>query len=196
MNFLAHVYLSGEDMDLAIGNLIADRVKGKEIQGYPKPIQRGIHLHRKIDIFTDTHPRVRECRKFLFPQYRHYSGVIIDMYFDHFLALHWKRYHPIPLAEFSVSFYSILKEKSVDFPSRSLDFVSALIQYDWFSYYQTITGLQEILIQMDRRTTNSSKLSSSVVSLEENYSYFGEHFFSFMEDVISFSTSQHKNLKS
>ena len=84
MNFLAHVFLSGENLDLAIGNLIADQVKGKEIEFYPKGIQSGIILHRSIDKYTDTHPIVRECRKVLFSEYRHYSGVIVDMFFDHF----------------------------------------------------------------------------------------------------------------
>lgn len=196
MNFLAHVFLSGENLDIAIGNLIADQVKGKEIEFYPKGIQSGIILHRSIDKYTDTHPIVRECRKVLFSEYRHYSGVIVDMYFDHFLALHWKRFHPVPLFDFSSTFYSKVKERSVDFPYRTQQFVSSLIRYDWFSYYESLQGLRKILTQMEQRIKNPSKLSSSVDFLEENYNYFGDHFFHFMEDVIPFSKNQYLIIKS
>ena len=68
MNFLAHVYLSGNDFEVALGNLIADRVKGKQIQHYPLKIQKGIKLHRSIDNFTDNHPLFRVSVSALFPE--------------------------------------------------------------------------------------------------------------------------------
>ena len=83
MNFLAHVYLSGKNVPLAVGNLIADRVKGNTLDGFPPVIQKGILLHRKIDHFTDHHENFKACVQLLFPVYRHYSRVIVDMYFDH-----------------------------------------------------------------------------------------------------------------
>ena len=42
MNFLAHVYLSEDNFSLAIGNLIADRVKGKDLTNFSPMIQKGI----------------------------------------------------------------------------------------------------------------------------------------------------------
>ena len=84
MNYLAHVYLSGPDKALSIGNFIADHIKGKAYLDYPKTIQKGIILHRKIDHFTDQHPLFRKNVTLLFPQFRHYSRVIVDMFFDHF----------------------------------------------------------------------------------------------------------------
>ena len=95
MNYLAHVYLSGTDQDLSIGNFIADHVKGKAYLDYPDSIQRGILLHRKIDHFTDSHPLFKKNVSLLFPQYRHYSRVIVDMFFDHVLAVHWISTTPI-----------------------------------------------------------------------------------------------------
>ena len=93
MNYLAHVYLSGADPDLSIGNFIADQVKGKSYATYPYAIQRGILLHRKIDDFTDRHPLFKKNVRLLFPTFRHYSRVIVDMFFDHFLATQWGEYH-------------------------------------------------------------------------------------------------------
>src|SRR6056300_851441 len=115
MNFLAHVFLSGADFDLAVGNLIADKIKGNNINHYPAAVQKGIVLHRAIDTFTDTHPNFKNCVSTLFPTYRHYSRVIVDMYFDHFLALHWDRFHAVPLVDFSADFYSKLTTTDLPF---------------------------------------------------------------------------------
>ncbi|MDC1489988.1 ACP phosphodiesterase, partial [Flavobacteriaceae bacterium] len=112
MNFLAHVYLSEDNFSLAIGNLIADRVKGKDLTNFSPMIQKGILLHRKIDAFTDHHSLFKECVSILFPFYRHYSRVIIDMYFDHFLASNWDKYHSKNLKVFSNEFYDALKIES------------------------------------------------------------------------------------
>ena len=112
MNYLAHVYLSGSDKDLIIGNFIADHVKGKAYLDYPETIQKGILLHRKIDDFTDHHPLFKKNVTLLFPQFRHYSRVIVDMFFDHFLAAQWELYHPDPLEDFSRQFYLLMQEYS------------------------------------------------------------------------------------
>ena len=83
MNFLAHIYLSGEDEGVTIGNFIADHVRGNHFGHYPKEIQLGIILHREIDTFTDTHEIVRESKRRLHERYRHYDGVIIDIFYDY-----------------------------------------------------------------------------------------------------------------
>ena len=125
MNFLAHVYLSGSNMQLAIGNLIADRIKGKKINLLTPEIRAGVILHRDIDHFTDHHHIFRECVTKLFPKYRHYSRVIVDMYFDHFLALNWTYFHTIPLNDYSNNFYKELERKSPEFTDDIQNFIKA-----------------------------------------------------------------------
>ena len=194
MNFLAHVYLSEDNFSLAIGNLIADRVKGKDLTNFSPMIQKGILLHRKIDAFTDHHSLFKECVSILFPFYRHYSRVIIDMYFDHFLASNWDKYHSKNLKVFSNEFYDALKIESENFPKNIKNFSRTLIFYNWFDSYKTITGLELILAQMEQRTRFPSKLSASTKQLKENYTYFHNHFSSFMEEVIDFTKNEIKNL--
>ena len=84
MNYLAHIYLSNEEEEITLGNFIADGVKGKKYIQFPSGIQQGILLHRAIDSFTDTHPIVRKSTKRLHKKYGHYSGVIVDILYDHF----------------------------------------------------------------------------------------------------------------
>jgi len=187
MNFLAHVFLSGDDFPLALGNLIADKIKGNELKIYPPSVQRGIFLHREIDHFTDTHPLFKACVTELFPTYRHYSRVIVDMYFDHFLAVLWNRFHPLELSEFSTQFYTKLNTTDIEFSEKTERFIDALITYNWFEQYQTIQGLHSILLQMDKRTRFDSNLANSTTELVEKYSYFQNNFLDFMQDLIRFS---------
>jgi acyl carrier protein phosphodiesterase len=187
VNFLAHVYLSGDDFEVALGNLIADRVKGKQIQLYPLKIQKGIKLHRSIDNFTDNHPLFKASVSALFPEYRHYSRVIVDLYFDHFLAVNWDTHHPQTLGQFSLEFYQNIQAYAVDLPAPINLFLGALVKYKWFEYYQTVGGLKAIMTQVDKRTRFDSNFAGSTRQLVEKYSYFQSQFLKFMPQVISFS---------
>src|SRR5690606_30635796 len=103
------LFRSGKDEELTLGNFFADSLKGKSYLKYPLGIQRGVVLHRAIDFYTDTHPTVRKSISRLFDTYGHYSGIIVDILYDHFLAVHWKNYSTIPLERFVSDFYDLLQ---------------------------------------------------------------------------------------
>src|SRR5438552_2946814 len=86
MNYLAHAYLSYNEPEILVGNMISDFVKGKQKYGYPVMIQKGIQLHRDIDMFTDNHPATAKAKDFFRSAYRLYSGPLLDIIYDHFLA--------------------------------------------------------------------------------------------------------------
>src|SRR5277367_1527199 len=101
MNFLAHLYLSGDNPKIKTGNFIGDFVKGKNLADrFEKDIAKGIVLHREIDWFTDRHPVVKQSKDRLREKYRHYSGVIVDVFYDHFLARNWINYSSKSLSDF------------------------------------------------------------------------------------------------
>ncbi|MGB0396448.1 MAG: ACP phosphodiesterase [Flavobacteriaceae bacterium] len=194
MNYLAHVYLSGSDKDLIIGNFIADHVKGKAYLDYPETIQKGILLHRKIDDFTDHHPLFKKNVTLLFPQFRHYSRVIVDMFFDHFLAAQWELYHPDPLEDFSRQFYLLMQEYSGSLPDKTKKILPILSKYNWFVAYQSLEGLEDILFLMSQRTRFPSKMSLAVVELEKNYSKIALDFNTFFTELINFVQLERENL--
>ena len=194
MNYLAHVYLSGSDKDLIIGNFIADHVKGKAYLDYPETIQKGILLHRKIDDFTDHHPLFKKNVTLLFPQFRHYSRVIVDMFFDHFLAAQWELYHPDPLEDFSRQFYLLMQEYLGSLPDKTKKILPILSKYNWFVAYQSLEGLEDILFQMSQRTRFPSKMSLAVVELEKNYSKIALDFNTFFTELINFVQLERENL--
>ena len=105
MNYLAHIFLSGKRRRVQIGNFIGDFVKGSKLKYYPDEIRKGIVLHRLIDEFTDNHVVVKQTIDFVRPAFGRYSGIIVDMYFDYFLAKNFRFYSKTSLNSFAFWFY-------------------------------------------------------------------------------------------
>lgn len=183
MNFLAHIYLSGEDELLKIGNFAADSIRGKEYLTYPLKIQQGVILHREIDTYTDTHPIWRQSKKIIVPQYNHYAAVIVDMYYDHFLAKNWNQYSQVPLEQYADVFYQSLIDNYEILPSKIKNFLHIMIAENWLVLYQTTEGLEYILSQMDKRSKGISKMRFATKELIENYAEFETQFTAFFEDL-------------
>jgi acyl carrier protein phosphodiesterase len=190
MNYLAHIYLSGEDDLLKIGNFIADSVKGKKFISYPQRIQQGIILHRAIDTFTDAHPVVRKSTHRLFDPYSHYSGVIVDILYDHFLAANWSKYSNILLEDYVANFYELLEDNYDILPERVQHFLPIMIEHNWLLNYATIEGIGKILFQMNRRTRNISRMDLAVNELQLYYTDFESEFFEFFEDLSQFTNNK------
>lgn len=187
MNFLAHIYLSGENDLITIGNFMADGIKGNRYQNYPDDVKIGILLHREIDTFTDAHPTVRKSTKRLHKNYGHYSGVIVDILYDHFLAKNWKRYSTTPLPLYIDHFYDLLKLYYRILPSRVQKMMPYLIADNWLLSYAKIEGIQKVLNGMNMRTNNKSGMHRATDELKEHYSEFEEEFTLFFEELRLFS---------
>ncbi|NBW37446.1 MAG: DUF479 domain-containing protein [Cytophagia bacterium] len=185
MNFLAHLYLSGNDPDVATGNFIGDFVKGRQhYQHMPEKVIAGIELHRIIDAFTDSHPVVSDSKKRLWPKYRHYSGVIVDIYYDHFLARNWNDYHQELLPDYADKCYQILQSRTYDLPESVRFLLPHIIRGNWLVNYAKVEGIQRALSGMARRTTFVSKMEESVKDLEEFYEDFKGEFQVFFPELI------------
>jgi len=189
MNFLAHLYLSGDDDFIGIGNFIGDFVKGSEFNNYSPKIQQGIKLHRSIDNFTDTHPIVQESKNKLRKKYRHYAGVIVDIYYDHFLAVHWLKYHNLPLRDYVNNQYDLLTINEELLPKKTRQMLPFMISHDWLYNYQYFEGIQQVMYGMSRRTKFNSLMEESVVELKQYYNLFEEEFFTFFPELIGHSKS-------
>ncbi|MCH2490748.1 MAG: ACP phosphodiesterase [Flavobacteriales bacterium] len=194
MNFLAHIYLSGEDEGITIGNFIADGIKGKRYMKFPPKIQQGILLHRAIDSYTDAHPTVKQSTARLHENYSHYSGVIVDILYDHFLAKNWNDYHEQPLSEYVEDFYNLLRKNFAILPSRIQRMMPYMINDNWLLSYATIPGISTILKQMNVRTKNVSKMNFAVVELEEYYEEFEAEFTSFFAELMEFVENKKSEL--
>ena len=190
MNFLAHIYLSGDNDLIKIGNFMADGIRGRQYEKYPLEIQKGIILHRAIDTFTDAHPIFRQSTKRLHQNYHHYAGVIVDVFYDHFLAKNWNTYSDERLEDFVARFYQSLSDNKSVLSERTLMVMPYMFEQNWLVSYQTVEGINRILTQMDHRTKNLSKMRFSTNELSEFYSEFENEFTKFFEELITYSNTK------
>lgn len=183
MNFLAHIYLSGEDELVKIGNFMADSIRGSQYLEYPNVIQKGILLHRHIDSFTDSHPIYRKSKHRLHQKYGHYSGVIMDIAYDHFLAKNWEKYSDEKLEEYASKFYELALNNYDILTERIKKMMPYMIARNWFVSYATISGLEMILFQMDYKTKHIAHMQEAIVEIQDFYSEFESEFFLFFEEL-------------
>ena len=190
MNFLAHIYLSGDNDLMKIGNFMADGIHGKNFDTFPLEIQKGIILHREIDTFTDAHPVFRQSTKRLHANYHHYSGIIVDIFYDHFLSKNWNNYSDETLENFTERFYQSLRDNYESLTPKTQKMVPYLIQQNWLMSYQTIECIENVLVKMDNRMKREANMRFSVAELRTFYWEFEQEFITFFKELIV-----HTNLK-
>ena len=190
MNFLAHIYLSFDDKEITLGNFFADHIRGNKYKHLPDKIQKGILLHREIDTFTDFHSTVRQSSKRLHKNYSHYSRVIVDIYYDHFLAKNWSDYSDVALDEYVENFYDLLEENYDILPVATKRMMPYMIADNWLLNYANLAGIDRVLNGMNRRTKNKSRMNFAILDLEEHYTDFEKEFTSFFKELITFSNQK------
>lgn len=180
MNFLAHLYLSGVDEKVMIGNFIGDFVKGKDLETrYDLQIAKGVRLHREIDFFTDSHPIVKQSKDRLREKYRHFSGVIVDIYYDHFLAKNWSDYSDQLLPDYADKCYSVILSHETSLPEEVKYMLQYMIKGNWLVNYSKMEGIHRALSGMARRSKFDSKMEEASVDLQRDYADYEKEFASF-----------------
>ncbi len=180
MNFLAHLFLSSSDPHVKLGNFIGDFVRGRDLADrYSIGMAKGIELHRLIDEFTDRHSIVRQSKERLRPKYRHYAPVIVDVYYDHFLAINWQLYCTEPLPVYAQNCYSMILQNETLLPEPVKQLMPYMVKQNWLVNYGNLDGMQQVFNGMSRRSKFDSKMNEAVVELEQHHSAFNEEFLAF-----------------
>lgn len=145
MNWLAHVFLSESDVEFRLGNLLADIVRGEELRQMSASFQRGARKHKQIDAFTDSHPLVKRSRARVSSEFRRFSGVLVDVFYDHLLATQWHVYSPIVLDAFTARFYADIESRHIPLPSSARVTLDRIIRHDLLGSYRRIEGVERSL---------------------------------------------------
>lgn len=183
MNFLAHLYLSNNQPDVQIGNFIGDFVKGRQYERYPENVKRGILLHRHIDHFTDTHPIPHQSADRLRIHYRRYSGVLIDLFYDHYLARNWERYHHQSLHAFVNQTHKLFIRNYFNLPREVRSFLPFLIKSRRLENYRHADGIERSLTIMTNHTSLPPHVKEAMAILKEHDQAFEQEFLIFFEEL-------------
>ncbi len=192
LNYLAHLYLSPPGEDAMLGSVLGDFVKGPLTNSdvttrYSLEATRAIALHRRIDSYTDAHPVVTQSRRRVTPDRRRFAGIMIDIFYDHFLAKYWEEFHPVPLATFADDFYATLSRRHAELPQRLQHVAKSMIERDWLGSYAHLESIDTALNRLSQRLRRGNALVGSADELRQNYAEMESDFRRFLPDVDAFA---------
>jgi acyl carrier protein phosphodiesterase len=187
MNWLAHILLSEPSVENRLGNLLGDLAKGKEIEKLSYDLRRGIDRHYAIDKFTDSHTIVKNSKRRINKDYSRFAGVLIDIFYDHFLAKNWHLYSSSILSEFTTEIYNSFQNYQEEIPQSCRQIIQQMIEEDWLTNYQHFGGvenaLQRIEDRMKTRMGRQINLVNAMKILEQEYSNIEQDFCSFFPEL-------------
>jgi acyl carrier protein phosphodiesterase len=195
MNFLAHLYLSGDNPGVQIGNFIGDHVKGRNYEKYEPSIKQGILLHRKIDHFTDTHPIVKQSSKRLSERFGRYSGIVTDVFYDHFLGVNWDKLCDLPLNKYVSKVHKVLLRNYFKLPADVKRFLPFMVKSRRLETYATIEGIDRSLRIMTNYSSLPDHVTWGMQQIEEHYEAFNDEFMAFFKEAKKMATDELRVLK-
>ncbi len=190
MNYLAHAYLSFGNTDILLGNMMSDFVKGKKKFDYDASIQKGIMLHRSIDIFTDTHQATKQARQYFKPAVGLYAGAFVDVVYDHFLAINDEHWQQQSLRNFATSVYSSLTDKTAILPEKFQQMLPYMKTYDWLYNYQFKWGIEKSFEGVTRRAVYLNNSATAFTAFNEHYALLQDLADHFLNDVKNFASAE------
>jgi acyl carrier protein phosphodiesterase len=190
VNWLAHALLSDDSVEFRLGNVLADLVKGRERKTMSDEFLRGVKHHQKIDAFTDTHPIVCQSRKRISDSYRRFSGILVDIFYDYYLANAWQEHCDIPLLQFTSALYAQLQAYPMTFSEDVQFAIDRLIEDDRLGLYQHIHGIENTLKRVSNRIADKTgrdfKLDLAIDELTNNHAALASDFARFVPQLKAY----------
>nr|WP_295928628.1 acyl carrier protein phosphodiesterase [uncultured Dyadobacter sp.] len=189
MNFLAHILLSGEREGVMMGNYVGDFIKGRltdeKTANWNPDYVLGLKLHRFIDSYTDRHPDVLDAKDVAAVSQGKLAGIVMDIYFDYFLAKNFQHYHSEPLLVYAHRMYSVIGRNEHLIPETMVPMVRSMIRQDWLTTYETLEGIDTTFRRLSRRADFLAPIQEAVSDLRENEAFYYSKFISFFPDLRS-----------
>lgn len=185
MNFLAHLYLSGDDPEILVGNLMGDFVKGRLEGRYPGRVRLGLELHRKIDSFAGSNEIFIRSKRRIDPVFGHYRGVLVDLFYDHFLAAEWDAHAHVAYPGFIEYASKTVAEYWDILPERLRQRLPDLFS-DWLPSYPDVEGIARVSRRMSARMGRQNPLGEGGGELIRHYGALREDFRAFLPEAILF----------
>ncbi|MFT6879516.1 MAG: acyl carrier protein phosphodiesterase [Psychromonas sp.] len=198
MNYLAHVFLSGQNDEILFGNLLEDfmhgRVEHERNNHLSAGIKKGINLHRRIDSITDNHGLVKACKSVFQPKFGRYASIVTDVLFDHFLIKNWNVFSGEDFPTFRQRAYKALEGYHDLMPDRLHNLVKSMTTHDWLKAYEFDEGLERAFSGLNNKIKSGPDLIPSIAIMHENYTFINDHFLSFFSILNTYSINYIKSV--
>ncbi len=186
MNYLAHLFLSGSDEEILLGNFLGDYVRNRDLPKFPQGVQAGIRLHRAIDTFTDRHPLVLQGVRRLYPGHGRYGAVIVDVFYDYLLARNWEQFSGEDFDAFRQRVYAVLLEGRAMMRPAMQARVENMTTGDWLATYARLEGIAHSIDRMKRRASQPDRLEGAIETLSRHMAAYDNEFNGFFPEVIQY----------
>ena len=190
MNHLAHALLSGADDDVLLGSLLGDFWRGAPDPAWSAQVAAGVALHRKIDVYTDSHPEVSRARSLFEPPLRRYAGILIVVYFDHALARDWPEHADEPLADFSHRVGELFERNRHWLPADLNRFARYFRAHGLFAAYAERTTIEQVLAGIGTRLRHANPMAEAGPALWHNAPALDAVFERFFPDLVAYAGAQ------
>jgi acyl carrier protein phosphodiesterase len=194
MNWLAHLLLSKPDIDSRLGNLLADLVKGVERENLNDKIKEGIRYHQYTDAVTDSHAIVQRSKNRISSSYRRFAGILIDGFYDHFLAKNWQIYCNQSLDNFTAEIYTSFLAYPEPLPNYASQVIKQMAKEDWLGRYRNIEGIEYLLARLSNRFSQRRK-SKTDIHLEPAIHELTNNYIDLEKDFLEFFPILHDTMK-
>jgi len=189
LNYLFHLFLSDHSPEGLLGSLMGDFIKGRLDDTYPTGVRRGIELHRRIDSFAHSNATVRRSMQRMDPSYRHYRGILVDVFYDHFLARNWARHADMPLAAFARHVYLALESHHRLLPPGLQRIAPRMIAHNWLESYRDIDRVDIVLSRLATRLSRPNPLARGNAELRRHYQSLENDFNQFLPEAVDYARS-------
>jgi acyl carrier protein phosphodiesterase len=183
MNYLVHLYLAGDDPEALVGNIMGDFVKGRIDGDCPPGIRRGIEMHRRTDSFAAGNPYFLTSKRRIDCSYGHYRAILVDIFYDHFLARNWEKFSSIPFPEYILNVFRILSGHEEIMPEKLRNILPRLFSNNWLLTYRDMEGIASVLRRMSGRISRMNPLEQGVQELSGKYDLLLDDFYGFMPEL-------------
>ncbi len=187
MNYLLHLAIADPTAqaprDFLVGTLLPDFLKGHRIEPLDRLVRQGFDLHRKIDAFSDGHPQVIRSKRRLSPRWRHHSGILVDIYYDHLLSNHWTRISPVPLPTYIAHIYQAIAQPHDAMTPLMRHALDHMITEDWLGSYVTHAGIALTLARVSKRFKRPVHLDEGIADLITHHDAITQDFQKFLSEI-------------
>ena len=183
MNWLAHLHLSEPSAQFRLGNMLPDMLGARDLAALPDEFQRGVKCHHRIDAYTDAHPKFRQSVARLSPRFRRFGGIIVDVFYDHFLSVNWSQHSKQPLRANVDDFYASFDAHRAELPAALWPVLERMREQDWLGSYGDLAGVRIALNRIGTRFRQPRELGACEPELERDYAGFAEDFAAFYPEL-------------